>query len=96
MKDKLEEIIQLEDKSSNILVVYVKPRNKNNVIVYDTDMAAFDIVDNSLLFNFREYKSFGIDLNNIKDVNIEKFDDNMTIAYLVLTNGNTIMIHFMN
>lgn len=96
MGDKLEEITQLEDVTNEIFVVYVKPKNKNKVVVYDTGSAAFDIVNNMLVFDFWEYKSFKIDLNNIKDVSIERFDDNMTIAYILLKNGNTIMIHFMN
>lgn len=95
MKDKFEEIIQLEDNSDEIIVVFIKPRNKNKVTIYDSGVG-FDIFDNKLKFDFWEYRSFEIVLGNIKDVNIKNFDDNMTIAYILLKNGNTIMIHYIN
>lgn len=97
IRDILEQMIRIEDEDTHILIVYVKPRNKDKVIVYDTDHAGFDIIDDALLFDFwmSDYKSFTIDIDKIKDVTIENFDDNMIIAHLSLDNGNTIMIHFM-
>lgn len=98
IRDILEQILQLEDESDGILIVHVKPRNKRKVMIYDTDHAGFDIINNELSFHFweDEYKDFTTKLDDIKNVNIEQYDGDMAIAHIHLKNGNTIMIHFMN
>lgn len=90
----LQQAIELQETTSGILVIYVKPRNKNNVIVYDTDTASFDIVEDKLIFYFWDdtYKDFHIKLNNIKSVHFEESND-MIISVIHLKNGNTVLVH---
>ncbi len=96
IKDNLMQVISLQDYSKEILVIYIKPKSKNKVIEYDSDTVAFDIVEDKLLFDFWDIEGFEIKIDKIKEVRFKKFDDNMKIAYVVLKNGNTIMIHLMN
>lgn len=93
----LENVILLQDEYVSQLIIYVKPKNKNKVIIYDTDNSGFDVIGNELCFSFWEedLKDFNVKLLDIKAVNVEQCDG-ITIAFICLRNGNTIMIHFMD
>lgn len=94
IKEDLSKVIDLQDEIGNPLIIIHKPRAKEKIVEFDSDTAAFDISSNDLLFDFWEIEGFTIALNKIKSV-ITEVIDNMTIVYLNLKYGNTIMLHFM-
>jgi len=94
IKEELNKAIGLQEELGNPYIVIHKPRSKGKIVEYDSDTAAFDIVENELMFDFWEIEGFTVKLNKIKSV-ITKTIDNMTIVYLNLKYGNTIMLHFM-
>ena len=97
IKEELNKVIDLQDEIGNPFIVphiIHKPRAKEKIVEFDSDTAAFDISGNDLLFDFCEIEGFTIVLNKIKSV-VTKVIDNMTIVYLNLKYGNTIMLHFM-
>ena len=95
IKEELNKAIDLQDEIGNPFIVIHKPRAKEKITIFDSDTAAFDIIeDNTVMFDFWEIEGFTIALNKIKSV-VTKVIDNMTIVYLNLKYGNTIMLHFM-
>ena len=94
IKEELNKAIDLQDEIGNPFIVIHKPRAKEKIVEFDSDTAAFDISGNDLLFDFWEIEGFTISLNKIRSV-ITEVIDNMTIVYLKLKYGNTIMLHFM-
>lgn len=95
---QLEKAVETQYNSSGQLIIYIKPKNKNSMVIYDTEQSSFDIIENELVFDIWSdtYKDFSIKLDNIKSVNFEEYDD-ITISFICLKNGNTIMIHsFIN
>ncbi len=94
IKEELNKAIDLQDEIGNPYIIIHKPRAKEKIVEFDSDTAAFDISGNDLLFDFWEIEGFTIALDKIKSV-VTKVIDNMTIVYLNLKYGNTIMLHFM-
>lgn len=94
IREELNKAIDLQDEIGNPFIVIHKPRAKEKIVEFDSDTATFDIVENELMFDFWEIEGFTISLNKIGSV-ITKVIDNMTIVYLNLKYGNTIMLHFM-
>ena len=94
MNEDLNKAINLQEEFGNPFIVIHKPKAKNKIVEFDSDTAAFDIVGNELMFDFWEIEGFTISLNKIRSV-ITEVIDNMTIVYLKLKYGNTIMLHFM-
>lgn len=94
IKEDLNKAIDLQEELGNPFITIHKPRAKEKITIFDSDTAAFDIVDNEAMFDFWEIEGFTISLNKIKSV-ITEVIDNMTIVYLNLKYGNTIMLHFM-
>lgn len=94
IKEDLNKAIDLQEELGNPFIVIHKPKAKEKVTIFDSDTAAFDIVEDTVMFDFWEIEGFTIALNKIKLVIIEVIDD-MTIVYLKLKYGNTIMLHFM-
>lgn len=95
IREELNKAIDLQDEIGNPFIVIHKPRAKEKIVEFDSDTAAFDIVENELMFDFWEIEGFTISLNKIRSV-ITKVIDNMTIVYLNLKYGSTIMLHFVN
>mgnify|MGYP001011261262 CR=1 FL=1 len=94
MKEELTKVIELQEELGNPFITIHKPKAKEKITIFDSDTAVFDIVDNELMFDFWEIEGFTVNLNKIKSI-ITKVIDNMTIVYLNLKYGNTIMLHFM-
>lgn len=94
IREELNKAVDLQDEIGNPFIVIHKPRAKEKIVKFDSDTAAFDIVENELMFDFWEIEGFTISLNKIESV-ITKVIDNMTIVYLNLKYRNTIMLHFM-
>jgi hypothetical protein len=94
IKEELRKTIDLQDELGNPYIIIHKPRAKEKILEFDSDTATFDISEDNLLFDFWEIEGFTIALNKIKSV-VTKAIDNMTIVYLNLKYGNTIMLHFM-
>lgn len=94
MKEELNKVIDLQEELGSPFIVIHKPRAKEKIVEFDSDTATFDIVENELMFDFWEIEGFTISLNKIRSV-ITKVIDNITIVYLNLKYGNTIMLHFM-
>ena len=94
MKAELIKVIDLEEELGSPFITIHKPKAKEKITIFDSDTAAFDISGGNLMFDFWEIEGFTIALNKIKSV-ITQVIDNMTIVYLNLKYGNTIMLHFM-
>jgi len=94
IKEELNKVIDLQEGLGNPYIVIHKPRAKEKIVEFDSDTAAFDIMENELMFDFWEIEGFTVNLNKIKSI-ITKVIDNMTIVYLNLKYGNTIMLHFI-
>jgi hypothetical protein len=92
--EQLEKAIELQEVSKGQLIICVKPKNKNNVIVFDTDTSCYEIIKNELVLSFGDssYKDINIRIGSIKSIKIEKYED-MIITFISLKSGNTIMIH---
>lgn len=95
VKEELNKAIDLQDELGNPFIVIYKPKAKEDIVMFDSDTAAFDIVEDTVMFDFWEIEGFTISINKIKSI-VTKVIDNMTIVYLNLKYGNTIMLHFMN
>jgi len=94
-KEDLSKVVDLQEELGNPFIVMHKPKAKNKIVEYDSDSAAFDIMNDEMLFDFWELEGFSIGLDKIKKV-VTEVIDNMTIVYLKLKYGNTIMLHFMS
>ena len=94
IKEDLNKAIEMQEELGNPFIVIHKPKAKEDIVIYNSDTAAFDIVEDTVMFDFWEIEGFTISLNKIKSV-VTKVIDNMTIVYLNLKYGNTIMLHFM-
>ena len=94
-KDELEKVINLQEEIGNPFIVLVKPRAKENVIEFDSDTAAFDVIENNLVFDFWEIEGFKIRLDKIKKIIYEDLGKGMLIVHLHLKYGNDYMLHFM-
>ena len=95
IKEELNKAIDLQEELGNPYIVIHKPKAKEKIVEFDSDTAVFDIVEDTVMFDFWEIEGFNIKLDKIKSI-ITKVIDNMTIVYLNLKYGNTIMLHFMN
>lgn len=95
IKVDLSKVVDLQEKFGNPFIVIHKPKAKNKIAEYDSDTAAFDIMNDEVLFDFWELEGFSVRLDKIKLV-VTNVIDNMTVVYLKLKYGNTIMLHFMS
>ena len=93
-KEDLNKVIDLQEELGNPYIVIYKKRAKNKIVEYDSDTVAFDIVENELIFDFWEIEGFTVKLDKIKEITKDIFN-NMTIIYLKLKYGNTVMLHFV-
>ena len=94
MQEELNKVIDLQEELGNPYIVIHKPRSKEKIVEFDSDTAAFDIVENELIFDFWEIEGFTVKLDKIKEIT-KDIINNMTIIYLKLKYGNTIMLHFV-
>jgi hypothetical protein len=95
IKEELNKAINMQEEFGNPFIVVYKPKNKNKIVEFDSDTAAFDIVENTVMFDFWEMDGFNVKLDKIKSILFEKFSDAMTIVHISLKNKNTVMLHFM-
>ena len=95
MKEELTKVIDLQEGLGNPFIVIHKPKNKNNIVEFDSDTAVFDIVEDKVMFGFWEIEGFNIKMNDIKSVVFENAFTDMTIVHIELKNGNTIMLNFL-
>lgn len=93
IKEDLNKAIDLQEELGNPFITIHKPKAKEKITIFDSDTAAFDIVEDTVMFDFWEIEGFTIKLERIKSI-VTKVIDNMTIVYLNLKYGNTIMLHF--
>jgi len=96
IKENLNKANNMQEEFGNPYIVIHKPKAKNKIVEFDSDTAAFDIVENELMFDFWEIEGFTVKLDKIKSVLFEKFSEGMTIVHIGLKNRNTIMLHFIN
>lgn len=94
-KEDLSKVVDLQEELGNPFIVIHKPKAKNKIVEFDSDTAAFDIMNDEMLFDFWELEGFSIGLDKIKKV-VTEVIDNTTIVYLKLKYGNTVMLHFMS
>lgn len=94
IKEELNKVIDLQDEIGNPFITIHKPRAKEKIVEFDSDTATFDIVENELMFDFWEIEGFTVKLDKIKEIT-KDIINNMTIIYLKLKYGNTIMLHFV-
>ncbi len=94
IKEELIKVVDLQEELGNPFIVIHKPKAKNKIVEYDSDTSAFDIMNDEVMFDFWELEGFSIELNRIKSV-LTKVINNMTIVYLKLKYGNTVMLYFM-
>lgn len=95
VKEELNKAIELQEEFGNPFIAIHKPKAKNKIVEYDSDTAAFDIVNDELIFDFWEIVGFKVRLDKIKSIIFEKFSEGMTIVHIGLKNKNTIMLHFI-
>lgn len=95
IKEELNKVIDLQDEIGNPFITIHKARSKEKVTIFDSDTAAFDIVEDTVMFDFWEIEGFSLNLDKIKSI-VTKVIDNMTIVYLNLKYGNTVMLHFIS
>lgn len=96
IKEDLNKAIDLQEKFGNPYIVIHKPKAKNKIVEFDSDTAAFDIVEDSVMFNFWEIEGFKVKLDKIKSIIFEKFSEKITVVHIGLKNNNTIMLHFLH
>lgn len=94
--EKLEEVINLQEKMGNPFIVLVKPRAKKNVVEFDSDTAAFDIVEDKLVFDFLEIEGFELNIGKIKKIVYEEFGKDKLVIHIYLKHGNVYILHFMD
>jgi len=95
IKEELNKVIDLQEELGNPFITIHKPKAKEKITIFDSDTAVFDISGDDLLFDFWEIEGFSVSLNKIKSV-ITQVIDSITMVYINLKYGNTIMLHFMN
>lgn len=93
-RKELEKVINLQDEIGNPFIVLHKPRAKESIIEFDSDTAAFDIINNELVFDFLEMEGFSLDINKIKKIVYEELEKGMLIIHLHLKYGNDYVLHF--
>jgi hypothetical protein len=93
-KEELIKVIDLQEEIGSPYIVIHKPKAKNKIVEFDSDTAAFDIVDSELMFDFWDIEGFTVKLDRIKEIT-KSVVDGLTIVYLKLKYGNTIMLHFV-
>lgn len=94
IKEELRKVIDLQEELGNPFVVMHKPRAKESIKMLDSDTAAFDIIENELVFDFWEIEGFTIALDKIKEV-VTEVIDNITMVFIKLKYGKTIMLNFL-
>ena len=96
IKEDLNKAIKMQDEFGNPYIVIHKPKEKNKIIEFDSDTAAFDIVEDSVMFDFWEIEGFTVKLDKIKSIIFETAIKEMTVVHIGLKNGNTVMLHFLH
>lgn len=96
MKEELNKAIELQEEFGNPVIIIYRPKNKNKIVEFDSDTAVFDIVEDTVMFDFWEIEGFNIKMSDIKSVVFKNAFTEMTTVHIKLKNGNTVMLSFMN
>lgn len=96
IKEEVNKAIDLQEEFGNPFIIIHKPKNKTKIVEFDSDTAAFDIMDDIVMFDFWEIKGFNVKMEDIKSVVFENAFTEMTTVHIKLKNGNTVMLNFLS